>query len=138
VLTCALTASQAGDYAVWDRVGYERVRSAFDWRVDDGAWTAIKPDADTVEVEELQTAPPGTGGRSGRADEEAAALWHKPGQTMQHVWAESVYSGKEMPDALDFFDAHGVPVRRTGIFDGEGANGFYGQGDPDGRSRLRP
>ena len=61
----------------------------------------------------------------GRADAEAVALWHKHGQTMQRVWAEGVYGGKEMPDALDFFDAQGVPVRRTGIFDGEGANGFY-------------
>jgi len=61
----------------------------------------------------------------GRADEEALALWRKHGQTMQRVWAEGVYGGKEMPDALDFFDAHGMPVRRTGIFDGEGANGFY-------------
>ena len=46
---------QAGNYAVWDRVGYERVRSPFDWRVDGGAWTTIKPDADTTDVEELQT-----------------------------------------------------------------------------------
>ena len=61
----------------------------------------------------------------GRADEEAVALWRKHGQTMQRVWAEGIYGGKEMPDALDFFDAHGVPVRRTGIFDGEGAAGFY-------------
>ena len=61
----------------------------------------------------------------GRADAEAVALWRKHGQTMQRVWAEGVYGGKEMPDALDFFDAQGVPVRRTGIFDGEGANGFY-------------
>ena len=61
----------------------------------------------------------------GRADAEAVALWHKHGQTMQRVWAEGVYGGKEMPDALDFFDTQGIPVRRTGIFDGEGANGFY-------------
>ena len=53
------------------------------------------------------------------------ALWRKHGQTMQRVWGEGIYGGLEMPDALDFFDAHGMPVRRTGIFDGEGAAGFY-------------
>ena len=61
----------------------------------------------------------------GHADTEALALWKKHGQTMQRVWGEGVYGGLEMPDALDFFDAHGMPVRRTGIFDGEGAAGFY-------------
>ena len=61
----------------------------------------------------------------GRADTEALALWRKHGQTMQRVWGEGVYGGLEMPDALDFFDLHGMPVRRTGIFDGEGAAGFY-------------
>ena len=57
----------------------------------------------------------------GQANEAAVALWHKHGQTMQRIWAETSLDGKDMPDALDFFDSHGIPNRRTGIFDGEGA-----------------
>ena len=61
-----------------------------------------------------------------RADEEAVALWRKHGQTMQRLWGEGKFSGLDPEAALDFYDAHGVVTRRTGIFDGEGAAGFYG------------
>jgi beta-galactosidase len=48
------TDAVAASLNVWDRIGYERVRSPFSWRLDGGAWTRIAPDADTVDVEELQ------------------------------------------------------------------------------------
>ena len=60
-----------------------------------------------------------------QADDAAVALWHKHGQTMQRMWGEGLTSGLEPEAALDFYDAHGIVLRRTGIFDGEGVAGFY-------------
>src|SRR5665213_566508 len=34
VLTYNVNAPKAGDYALWNRIGYELVRSPFEWRVD--------------------------------------------------------------------------------------------------------
>jgi hypothetical protein len=33
----------AGKYEVWNRFGWESIRSAFDWKIDDGAWKTIPP-----------------------------------------------------------------------------------------------
>jgi len=44
------------------------------------------------------------------------------GQTMVRVWGADSHT----EDYLDECDAKGMPVRRTGIFDGEGVGGFYG------------
>ena len=43
VLTYPFQIAQAGDYEVWNRIGYEFVRSPFEWRVDGGAWSTVKP-----------------------------------------------------------------------------------------------
>ncbi|MCA1595727.1 MAG: hypothetical protein LC772_04810, partial [Chloroflexi bacterium] len=53
VLSYALTAPRAADYQVWNRIGYERARSPFEWRIDEGAWNTIGPDQDTIDVEDL-------------------------------------------------------------------------------------
>ena len=53
------------------------------------------------------------------ATEAAVAAWHKHGQTMERMWTEDLTSGFDVDAALDFYDAHGIPIRRTGIFDGE-------------------
>ena len=42
-----------GTYQVWDRVGFEFVRSPFSWRVDGGAWTIAKPSDLTTDLMEL-------------------------------------------------------------------------------------
>jgi len=45
------------------------------------------------------------------------------GQTMIRLWGENGWDDISDPQAaLDFFDSHGMPIRRTGIFDGEGVN----------------
>lgn len=44
---------QAGRYEVWNRIGFEFVRSAFEWRLDDGAWQTVSPDALTTDLMEL-------------------------------------------------------------------------------------
>jgi Glycosyl hydrolases family 2, sugar binding domain/Glycosyl hydrolases family 2/Glycosyl hydrolases family 2, TIM barrel domain len=43
----------ADPYEIWIRLGYEFVRSRFDWRLDDGAWTAVSPDVLTTDLMEL-------------------------------------------------------------------------------------
>ncbi len=53
--------------------------------------------------------------------ETAVAVWRKHGQNMQRLWNESGQGGMNLEQTLDFYDSHGVPVRRTGIFDGEKA-----------------
>ncbi|MCW3052812.1 MAG: Beta-galactosidase/beta-glucuronidase, partial [Chthonomonadales bacterium] len=53
VLTYPFQIAQAGDYEVWNRIGYEFVRSPFEWRVDGGAWSTVKPDELTTDLMEL-------------------------------------------------------------------------------------
>ena len=40
-------------HSIWGRIGYEFARSPFDWRIDDGAWSTIKPDDVTTDLTEL-------------------------------------------------------------------------------------
>lgn len=58
----------------------------------------------------------------GKANLSALKTWRSHGQNMQRLWGETELDGLEIDSALDFYDEHGIPVRRTGIFDGEGAN----------------
>lgn len=53
VLTYPFQIAQPGDYEVWNRIGYEFVRSPFEWRVDNGVWNTIKPDDLTTDLMEL-------------------------------------------------------------------------------------
>ncbi len=43
----------ARDYEVWDRVGFEFVRSPIAWRVDGGAWSTVGPEVLTTDLMEL-------------------------------------------------------------------------------------
>lgn len=45
---------KAGKHAIWNRVGFEWVRSPFEWRVDDGPWSLARPDDLTTDLMELQ------------------------------------------------------------------------------------
>lgn len=54
ILTYPFTAAAAGGYQVWDRIGYEFVRSPFDWSIDGKPWTRILPDELTTDLYELQ------------------------------------------------------------------------------------
>jgi len=47
-------APSAGRYEVWDRIGFEFVRSAFEWRIDDGAWATVTPDELTTDLMEIE------------------------------------------------------------------------------------
>ncbi|MBC8140675.1 MAG: hypothetical protein H7Y38_04460, partial [Armatimonadetes bacterium] len=46
---------EPGAYQVWNRVGYEFVRSPFEWRVDSGAWKTVKPDDLTTDLQAIET-----------------------------------------------------------------------------------
>ena len=43
----------AGDYDIWAHIGYELVRAAFDWRIDQGNWQTVPGTDNTVDVQEL-------------------------------------------------------------------------------------
>lgn len=53
-LAYRFTTAPAGRYQVWNRVGYEFVRSPIDWRIDDGPWTTVGPETLTTDLMELQ------------------------------------------------------------------------------------
>jgi beta-galactosidase len=59
---------------------------------------------------------------STKTPERAVKEWRKSGQNMFRYWGDRPWTGPTQEDTLDFFDAHGVPVRRSGIFDGEVAS----------------
>jgi hypothetical protein len=43
----------AGGYEVWNRIGFEFVRTPFEWRVDGGEWAAVSPEQLTTDCMEL-------------------------------------------------------------------------------------
>ncbi|MBI5723458.1 MAG: hypothetical protein HZA50_05830 [Planctomycetes bacterium] len=45
----------AGKFQIWARIGYEWVRSDFDWRIDDGAFKTLKHTQPTTDLFELWT-----------------------------------------------------------------------------------
>ncbi len=45
--------SRPGRFQVWARIGFEFVRSPFDWRVDDGPWSSVTPDQLTTDLMEI-------------------------------------------------------------------------------------
>lgn len=47
--------AKAGQYEAWNRVGFEFVRSAFEWRIDQGPWQTITPEELTCDLMELAT-----------------------------------------------------------------------------------
>ncbi|MHB8969363.1 MAG: glycosyl hydrolase 2 galactose-binding domain-containing protein [Pirellulaceae bacterium] len=49
----AFNMDQAGEYDVWQRIGFEFVRSPFDWRIDAGPWTRVEPDQLTTDLMEI-------------------------------------------------------------------------------------
>jgi len=53
VLAYPFSVQAAGEYAVWNRVGFEYVRSPFDWRIDAGPWHRIEPTDLTTDLMEL-------------------------------------------------------------------------------------
>ena len=46
----AFDAQAAGEYELWARIGYEFVRSPFDWRLDGGPWQSVAPDELTTDL----------------------------------------------------------------------------------------
>ncbi len=53
LLTYEFTPPAAGTYEVWNRIGFEFVRSVFDWRVDRGEWRRVSPDDLTSDLMEI-------------------------------------------------------------------------------------
>jgi beta-galactosidase len=53
LLTYGFQIAEPGDWEVWNRLGFEFARSAFDWRIDDEPWTSVKPDVLTTDLMEI-------------------------------------------------------------------------------------
>ena len=53
LLEYAFRSPKAGRYEVWNRVGFEFVRSPFEWRLDDRAWQTVFPTNLTTDLMEL-------------------------------------------------------------------------------------
>ena len=67
-------------------------------------------------------------GDGGRDPEQAITTWRKSGQNMWRFWGRT-FGGLSKEQALDLMDARGIVVRRSGIFDGQGANYLHGLTD---------
>ncbi len=52
--TYGFTVTHKGDYHIWNRLGYERVRSTFSWRIDNDAPVTITPQDPTTDLVEMQ------------------------------------------------------------------------------------
>ncbi len=65
--------------------------------------------------------------------EDAVKDWHAHGQNTFRYWGWRPWTGKTQEETLDFFDAHGTAVRRSGLFDGEGASYLLVE---DGKART--
>lgn len=50
VLSYKINLPKGGQQEIWNRIGYEFVRSPFDWRVDGGEWARIEPDKLTTDL----------------------------------------------------------------------------------------
>ena len=50
VLGYEFVAPSAGNYEVWNRIGYEFVRSPFSWRIDNGPWREVLPSELTIDL----------------------------------------------------------------------------------------
>ena len=53
ILSYDFEASEAGEYQVWNRIGYEFVRSDFQWRIDSGEWQEITSQQLTIDLMEI-------------------------------------------------------------------------------------
>lgn len=53
LLSYELTIPSSGEWEVWNRIGFEFARSAFEWRIDNGPWTLVKPDELTTDLMEI-------------------------------------------------------------------------------------
>ena len=62
-----------------------------------------------------------TANDGGKDPEAAIATWRAHGQNTWRFWGQQ-FGGLDRQKALDLMDARGIIVRRSGIFDGEGAN----------------
>ncbi len=63
-----------------------------------------------------------SGSQLGRAADEAVKEWRKNGQNMVHFRGEQPWTGTSQAETLDYFDAAGIAVRRSGISDSEWAS----------------
>lgn len=48
-------AREPGDYRLWMRIGFDRVRAPLDWRIDDGEWQTVEPHVWLTDLTELYT-----------------------------------------------------------------------------------
>jgi beta-galactosidase len=55
LLKYSFTTQVAGNYEVWNRIGFEFVRSPFEWRLDNGAWQMISPNDLTTDLMAIET-----------------------------------------------------------------------------------
>jgi hypothetical protein len=42
-----------GKYEIWNRLGWDSIRTAFEWRIDGGQWTIVTHDDPTIDLMEL-------------------------------------------------------------------------------------
>ncbi len=49
----SFSANREGQYEIWNRVGFDSIRTSFAWRIDDGQWATITHDEPTIDLMEI-------------------------------------------------------------------------------------
>ena len=53
ILSYTAKTASAANYDLWMHIGYELVRSSFDWRIDQGGWQTVQPTDETIDLQEI-------------------------------------------------------------------------------------
>ncbi|MCC6445344.1 MAG: hypothetical protein IT210_18030 [Armatimonadetes bacterium] len=115
VIQYTFTVPQPGSYEIWNRVGFEFVRSPFSWRLDGGQWQTVTPEQLTTDLMELDTW--------------CEVAWLKMGERELSAGAHTLEIG--LPKTTD---PQGMPARILYASDAF----CLSKGPFDPRSRLKP
>jgi beta-galactosidase len=88
----------AGNYEVWSRIGYEGIRSPFEWRIDQGPWYPVQPTDPSIDLSDLATWSPVAWLNLGKAD---LAAGKHVFEFRVKAWSK-VENGKQVPQGMLF------------------------------------
>jgi beta-galactosidase len=54
LLSYKFNLKSSGNHEIWNRVGFEFVRSPFEWRIDNGEWTNVSPEELTTDLQHIE------------------------------------------------------------------------------------
>jgi beta-galactosidase len=109
VLKYPFALKKAGDYEIWNRIGFEFARSPFAWRLDGGDWKTVAPDELTTDLMEIdffcEVAWLKMDSRRLDAGKHTLEIKLPKERDRQGKWQRILYTG----DALCIYGGHFIP-----------------------------